>query len=190
LIEGSAYEGCSQVRQLEDVDIAEGRRGFHGRLRRKGFSPQFIEDFGEDLFAEAQVDVLEVMAKGVEVHTPPALLIHCAWRRTQDLLDRRRRRPQSVSTEAVCELAGGDSNPDEQLLATELRQRMHKAMSYLPPAEQKILELMYFEEMTCREAGRYLGWSSSHAQRKHEVALRRLRPFFARTPLERVEFRS
>jgi RNA polymerase sigma factor (sigma-70 family) len=166
------------VRQLDDADIAEGWRGFRSRLSRKGFSSRFIKDFGEDLFADAQVDVLKVMAKGVDVYAPPALLIHCAWCRTKDLLDKDRRRPQSVSMEVVAEPISGESAPDEELLATELQQRVTKALSHLSSAEQELLELIYCKEMTCREAGRFLGWSSSHVQRKHEVALQRLRPFF------------
>ncbi len=167
--------------QLEDADIAEGWRGFRNRLRRKGFSPQFIEDFAEDLFAEAEVNVLNLMAKGEDVRTPPALLIHCAWCRTKNLLEKNRLRPQSVSMKSISEPVSGDSTPDEQLLATDLQRRMQKAMGHLPPPEREITELIYFKEMTCREAGRSLGWSSSHAQRKHEAALRRLRPFFERT---------
>jgi RNA polymerase sigma factor (sigma-70 family) len=170
------------VTQLEQADIEEGWRGFRQHLRRKGFSPQFIEDFAEDLFAEAQVNVLNVMAKGEEVRTPPALLVHCASCRTKNLLDKHRRRPQSVSMEAIAEPVSEDSTPDEEVLETDLQRRMHKAMSYLPPPEREIVELIYFKGMTCREAGRFLGWSSSHAQRKHEAALRRLRPFFERTP--------
>jgi RNA polymerase sigma factor (sigma-70 family) len=170
------------VVQLEEADIAEGWSGFRGRLIRKGFSPRFIEDFGEDLFAEAELDVLKLLAEGKEVYTPPALLIHCAWRRTQNHLDRRGRRPQSVSLEAVVERASGDSTPDEEILTTEFRERMREAISHLPQSEREVIRLVYGEGMSCREAGKRLGWGKSKAHRKHADAMRRLRPFFEHDP--------
>lgn len=167
--------------KLKSTDIAEGWDGFCRRLRRKGFSRKFIETHGEDLYSEAQLDVLKLMAKGEEVHTPPALLIHCGWRRTQHLLDRQRRRPRNVSLEAFFDLPDDGSSPAENLLTADLQRRMRKAMSYLLPPERELMELIYFQEMDCREAGRRLGWSSSKAHRKHKAALGRLRPFFERT---------
>jgi RNA polymerase sigma factor (sigma-70 family) len=168
--------------ELKGTDIAEGWRGFRGRLVRKGFSQQFIDTYGEDLFAEAQLEAVKLIDRGEEVQKPPAFLIHCAWRRTQNLLDSQRRRPQSVPLEAVPDPRSELSTPDEDLLAADLRRRTRKAMSYLPLPERQIIELMYLREMSCREAGRALGWSSSHADRKHQAALERLRPFFEQTP--------
>jgi len=94
------------------------------------------DTYGEDLFAEAQLEAVKLIDCGEEVQNPPAFLIHCAWRRTQNLLD----------------------------------------------SQGAVIELMYLREMSCREAGRVLGWSSSHADRKHQAALERLCPFFEQAP--------
>jgi RNA polymerase sigma factor (sigma-70 family) len=167
-----------EVAKLDEADITAGRRGFYGRLVRKGFSPQFIDRFGEDLFAEAQVEVLRLIARGGVVYFPRGLLIHCAWRRTQNLLERQRRRPNSVALDVVAEPEDKGEAPQEQVMATDLRRRVETALATLPVPEQEITRLIFFEGMSCRAAATTLGWGKSKGQRKKEAALKRLRPFF------------
>lgn len=167
-----------EVAKLDEAEITAGRRGFYGRLGRKGFSPEFIERFGEDLFAEAQLEVLRLIARGGVVYFPRGLLIHCAWRRTQNLLDRQRRRPSSVALDAVAEPEDKGETPQEQAVASDLRRRVERAMATLPLPEREIIGLIYLEGMSCRAAATALGWGKSKGQRKKEAALKRLRPFF------------
>jgi RNA polymerase sigma factor (sigma-70 family) len=172
----------SEVTKLDEADITAGKRGFYGRLRRKGFSPQFIERFGEDLFAEAQFEVTRLIASGGVVYFPRGLLIHCAWRRTQNLLDKQRRHPNYVALDVVAEPEDEREAPQEQVMASDLRHRVKKALTTLPRPEQEIIKLIYLDGMSCRAAAEALGWGKSKGQRKKEAALKRLRPFFERGP--------
>ncbi len=166
------------IPDLKPSDVAAGRRLFHGRLFRRGFSLQFVRSFAEDLFAEGQLDVLRLMAEGREVYEPRGLLVHCAWRRTQKLVAKRARRPQSVALDAVAEPGSPQPAPDEEVISKDLKQQIRAAVAFLAPAEREMIELIYFQGMSCRAAGRALGWGKSKADRKHQEALRRLRPFF------------
>src|SRR5690242_9129522 len=112
---------------LRPSDISTGWRGFQGRLRKRGFPPQFIEDFGEELFAEGQLEVTRMIARGAHVYEPRGLLIHCAWRRTQNLLEKRSRTPQNVTLVAVAEQASEQAAPDEQVIDDDQGQRLREA---------------------------------------------------------------
>jgi DNA-directed RNA polymerase specialized sigma24 family protein len=63
------------------------------------------------------------------------------------------------------------------------------ALRLLPPAEQRLIELMYVEGMSCRAAGRGVGWGKSAADRHHQAALSRLRPIFEATRRRTHELR-
>jgi RNA polymerase sigma factor (sigma-70 family) len=167
--------------ELKPSDVAAGRRLFHGRLFRRGFSLQFVQSFAEDLFAEGQLDVLRLMAEGREVYEPRGLLVHCAWRRTQKLVAKRARGPASVTLEAVAEPASPEATPDEEVISRDLQRRIRSALAFLSPPDREMIKLIYFQGMSCRAAGRALGWGKSKADRKHQEALRRLRPFIGLT---------
>jgi RNA polymerase sigma factor (sigma-70 family) len=143
--------------RLDQADIAAARRGFYGRLGRKGFPRQFIERFGEDLFADAQVEVLRLIARGGEVYFPRGLLIHCAWRRTQNLLERQRRRPDCVALDTVADPEDQREASQEEVVETDLRRRIGEAMATLPTPEREVIELIFFKDMSCRAAAAALG---------------------------------
>lgn len=164
--------------ELKAADMAEARRGFRRCLRRKGFSWHFINGHGEDLFAQAQLEVLQVLAKGAHVYHPPGWLIHCAWYRTINLLDKQSRRPEEVTVEKAAPLESEEPGPEKELLAAESHDRLLQVMQHLLPAQREIIELIYLQDLSCREASFSLGWSSSKADRCHHAALGRLRPFF------------
>jgi hypothetical protein len=77
------------------------RLGFRQLLRRKRFSPHFIQRYADDLFSTATVELSRKLAEGEEIENPAGWLIACAWRRTKGQLEAEARRPQSVSTEAT-----------------------------------------------------------------------------------------
>jgi RNA polymerase sigma factor (sigma-70 family) len=159
-------------------DLAAARRIFRGRLRRKGFPLNFFEEFGEDLLAQAHLDLLTIFERGTDIYEPRGLLVHCAWRRTQHLVGTRSRQPAFVSAETAAPPPCERPTPEEAFLTTELAGRMSKAMNCLAPPERAIIELIYLQGMSCRAAALKLGWGRSTAHRKHHAALGRLRPFF------------
>lgn len=165
---------------LTQQDIARGWRIFRGRLYDRSFPAQFIEGEGRDLFAEGQLDVIRLIDRGLEVYWPCGLLVHCAWRRTQRLVEKRTRNPQSVSLEALAELASEQMLPEEEVISNDLDRFIRAAVAFLDPPDREIIQLTYFGEMTCTEAGRLLGWSSSKSQRIHQRSLGRLRTLLDR----------
>src|SRR5262249_43148790 len=142
---------------------------------RKRFSPQFISSHGEDLFATAALEYSRKLAEGVRIESPCGWLITCAWRRTMSLLESQSRSPQVIATEkaeAIEDEVG--RSPEQTALDEDRFRRVHEAVAELPPEEQRLLELAYFEEMPVREAARLLDWHPSKAQRRHEAARERL----------------
>jgi RNA polymerase sigma factor (sigma-70 family) len=164
-----------RARNIEATDIDDAWLGFLGRLRRKGFPRSFIDRHAEDLFGQAQLELFRALDKGAAIHTPTAWLIHCAWRRTQSLLDKQSRAPVSISVDGTIPLRSESPDPEEELLACELHNRLRAGIRCLSGAEREIVELVYFKEMSCRAAGRALGWEKSKADRRHRSALKRLR---------------
>lgn len=157
-----------------------------GRLYGRGLPAGFIEGEGRDLFAEGQLDVIRLVDRGLEVYWPCGLLVHCAWLRTKRLVEKRTKNPRSVSLEALLKVAGGQVSPEEEVISNDLSRSIRAAVAFLRSPEREIIQLTYFGEMTCTEAGRLLGWSSSKAQRIHQRALGRLRPLLERRVSRRI----
>ena len=85
------------------------RKAFRGKLLRLRYSPQFIVNNADELLAIAHSEYARAVQKGVEVEDPVAWTIHCAWRRTQNLLQAESIRPRSVSSERVAELVDDEA---------------------------------------------------------------------------------
>jgi RNA polymerase sigma factor (sigma-70 family) len=150
--------------------------GFKQLLRCKRFSPHFVETHGDDLFATATLEYSRKLAEGEEIENPAGWLIACAWRRTKSQLEAEARRPRVVSAEKCEPLVDEDREGPEDLLLNEDRfRKVREAVNQLPVSQRRVLWLSYFDKFTVREAGRYLNWHSSKAQRAHEGAKRRLR---------------
>jgi RNA polymerase sigma factor (sigma-70 family) len=165
----------SKVRdELSQETLDEAQRGFM-QLLRKRFSPQFIANHGEELFAKAALEYSRKISEGAEVETPVGWLIKCAWRRTGGLLEAQGRAPDMVSADLASSLTDDLGQSAEQVALEEDRfEKVHAAVDQLSREERQLLELSYFEGMAVREAARELHWHPSKAQRCHETARRRL----------------
>lgn len=162
--------------ELAEADIDEAWRGYCSRLRRRGFPWYFIETQAADLFAQAKMEMVEAAANSVEFYSPRGWLIECAWRRTINLLDKESRRPPLVSLDISAVPPKNEGlTPEEEILGEDQRRRVHEGVGRLLPEEQKIIELIYFQGMSCRRAAAAVGWSTSKADRWHAKALGRLR---------------
>ncbi|HEY5054190.1 MAG TPA: sigma factor-like helix-turn-helix DNA-binding protein [Solirubrobacterales bacterium] len=160
--------------ELSQAKLDEARRGFI-QLLRKRFSPQFIANHGEELFAKAALEYSRKINEGAEIETPVGWLINCAWRRTGGLLEAQGRTPDMVSAELAAGLTDErGQSPEQVALETDRFDKVHKAVDQLSREERQLLELSYFEGMAVREAARELHWHPSKAQRCHEAARRRL----------------
>ena len=158
------------------AELEAARLGFAQMLRRKRFSARFIEAHAEDLLARARFEYSRAIARGEEIRSPAGWLIHCAWRRTQNLLEAQSVEPTFVAEEAVGVIADEASpTPEQAVIEGDRSERVAAAVGELSTDQRTLIELSYFEGMSVREAGRFLGWHSSKAQRTHEAALGRLR---------------
>jgi RNA polymerase sigma factor (sigma-70 family) len=162
--------------EVSAAELAEAWQGFRRWLLWKGFAWQFIRNDGLDMFGEAQLELSRVLVRGIEIHSPPGWLVHCALQRTKHLLDKQRRAPSMISENRIGSLRSGGWTPEEELLEEEWRHSLGDAVSSLRSPEREIIELIYFKGMSCRAAARALGWASSKANRNHHRALGRLAP--------------
>jgi RNA polymerase sigma factor (sigma-70 family) len=169
------YREGTPPRGMEPDELERARLGFNQYLRRKGFSRQFIDRYGDELFATAALEYSRKLTEGEEIEDPAAWLVTCAWQRTKDQLRVEARRPAAVSAdeyEPVVDEAG--QSPEDILLEEDRFRQVRDAVNELPIRQRRILALSYFEGLTVREAARQLHWHSSKAQRAHEGARRRL----------------
>jgi RNA polymerase sigma factor (sigma-70 family) len=180
--------GRKLKRELSTSELDGARLGFIQYLRRKRFSPQFIAQHGDDLFATAALEYSRKVAGGEEIDSPAGWLITCAWRRTKSLLEAQGRSPQIVSTdkaEAIEDEMG--RSPEDVSLDEDRLRKVQDAVDQLTVDERRLLELAYFEGMAVREAARELHWHPSKAQRCHEAARKHLHQLLGVDSLDELE---
>jgi RNA polymerase sigma factor (sigma-70 family) len=164
--------------ELGAAEIEQVRMGFRKLLVRKRFSPQFIAANHEELLAIASCEYVRQLAVGAKIEDPAAWIIQCAWQRTKNLLRGERKAPPTVSTEKIAEL-GEAAAPISELVAEPLEQarraeRVRAAIEELGLEERSVIALIYFEDLSSRQAARALGWSHSRVVRFQRSALRSL----------------
>jgi RNA polymerase sigma factor (sigma-70 family) len=160
--------------ELGRTDLEAAERGFLQLLRRKRFSPAFIERHGADLIAKARLEYSQHVAEGGEVRNPAGWIIHCAWRRTQNLLEQEGRAPRVLSIDNGGAFANDSRTPEDEVLTSDRYRQLQGAIEQLPIEERKVIALTYFEGMSVREVGRTLKWDKCKADRRHRAALERL----------------
>jgi RNA polymerase sigma factor (sigma-70 family) len=141
----------------------------------------FTERHADDLFGQALLELSRAIAEGDKIRKPVGWLINGAWWRTANLLDQEKRRPRAASIDAFFSLASDARTPEEETMELSDYETVKVALRLLPPTERRLIELMYVEGMSCRAAGRRIGWGKSAADRHHQAALSRLRPVFEAT---------
>jgi RNA polymerase sigma factor (sigma-70 family) len=156
-------------------EIREAEKGFKMMLRRK-FSAVWIEENAADLLAQANVEYAEWLTENPPARNSVGWLLNCANWRAINRLAEQGRRPTSTSLDAVLHLADESTpTPEHQALDHDRRERLKAAIGVLPKKEQKLLALVYFRDLSIREAGRKLGWQKSAADRHHKAAMDKLR---------------
>ncbi len=161
--------------ELSQAELDAVRSGFTRLLVRRRYHPQFIFKHCDELLATAHAEYVRCLNKDVEIEDPVAWMIHCAWRRMQNVLTASNCRPTEVSSEVLAELVDEATPTPAQLAEDADRMRkVHRAIAKLDLPQRQIVALMYFEEMPLAEAARRLGWHESKARRCHEAAMKRL----------------
>ncbi len=160
--------------ELRRDELEAAERGFEQLLRRKHFSPAFLDRHAADLLAKARLEYSQYVAGGGEVRNPVGWIIHCAWRRTQNLLEQEGRAPRVISIDNGTTFANESATPEEEILTSDRYRQLQTALEQLPPEERQVIALAYFEGMSVREAGRTLKWDKCKTDRRHHAALKRL----------------
>jgi RNA polymerase sigma factor (sigma-70 family) len=173
------YYKDSRRSDLTEAEMDLAAKAFRGKLIRHRFSPSFVINNSEDLLGKAREDFARALDRGVEIVDPVGFTVHCAWRHTQNLLRSEERTPTSVSTEKAAEIADAELLPEELVLANDRVRKVEQALSKLNENQRKVVALIFFEDMSWREAAKELGWSASKVQHHHEKAMEHLRRFLA-----------
>ena len=125
--------------------------------------------------AQARSDFAARLAQGKRDDTIN-LLVVIGYRRALKILTSEKSRPPIASLETVFHLADDSTaTPEEVAIDHDTQARVAKAVGHLPERERELINLVYFEEMSTRAAGRQLGWGKSAADRHHHAASKRLR---------------
>jgi RNA polymerase sigma factor (sigma-70 family) len=179
--------GSRERPRVTEAELSRAERGLIALLRSKGFPGEWIERHVREVMAQARSDFAVRLAAGREDDTIN-LLVVIAYRRAMKVLREQKTRPATTSIEEVFHLADESTpTPEEETLDHDRQARLLKALSRLPERDRKLLALVYFEEMSVREAGRRLGWGKSSADRHHGAALDRLRALIGDRDLLGIE---
>lgn len=175
-------------REMKPAELEEARLGFNQYLRRKGYSPQFIERHAEELLATATVEYSRKLAEGAEIENAAGWLITCASQRTKNLIHVENRDPRLVSTERAPTVVDSEGqSPEEVALEEDRFRKVREAVEQLSEDERRLLELAYFEGYAVREAARMLRWHPSRAQRCHRTARKHLHELLGVDSLDQLE---
>jgi RNA polymerase sigma factor (sigma-70 family) len=172
---------------LSESELEAARLGFHNYLWRKGFSPRFIETYGEDLLGRARFEYARAISRGAEIRSPAGWLVMCAYRRAQNQLTAEGAIPDLVKIEAAAAIPDEADVPEESVLEQDRAERLQDAVDHLPLEERMVVELFYFEGLSLREIARQLDWESTKAKRRHRSALEHLYEFLGVDSIDELE---
>ena len=172
--QGATQRAAPNDGDLTREELESAERGFLQLLRRKRFSPAFRHRHAADLLGKARLELSEHLAEGGQVQNPAGWIVHCAWRRTQNLLEQEGRAPRVLSIDNGLPIKES-ATPEDKALESDRYRRLQSAIERLPEEERKVVALVYFEGMSVREVGRTLKWDKCKADRRHHAALERLR---------------
>jgi RNA polymerase sigma factor (sigma-70 family) len=146
-----------------------------GPVLGQKFSAAWIAKNWRDLLGQANIEYAEWLKDNDPARNPVGWILKCAYWRAINLLDSETRKPRSTSLDAVFHLADESTpTPEQQALDNDRQRRLREALRHLSKKERELLAMVYFEEMSIREAGRKLGWRKSAADRHHSAAMKKM----------------
>ncbi len=180
--------GSPPLPKLSSEELRAAELGFKQLLRRKRFPAEFLRRHVADLLAQARLEYVRHAARGEEIENPPGWIIHCAWRRTQNLLERESRAPGRVSIDESWDFAKELTTPEDEVVEAERHRKVREAIGKLPLEERRVIALTYFEGMSVREASQALKWDNCKGDRRHNSALARLYELLGVEDMDSLQF--
>jgi RNA polymerase sigma factor (sigma-70 family) len=146
-------------------------------LRRR-YSAGWIARHADDLLAAANVEYAEWVEEndGRPADNPVGWLLRTVQWRAADAIRSEKVRPTTTSLDELVQVADpATPTPEMEAVHGDRRERLAAMLAPLPEKERELVMLVYFGDLSVREAGRVLGWEKSAADRHHRAALEKLR---------------
>jgi RNA polymerase sigma factor (sigma-70 family) len=167
------------VNGLSQTDIDAAHFALREYLRRwKGFSRDFIDRHSAELLAQARLELSRHLAAGEEIRSPVGWLLTCAERRAKSQVEWESRVPALVPLDPELPVADDSAlDPEEEILREDRYHQVQEAVDRLRRDEREVIKLIYFDELSIREAGKELNWDKSKVSARKLAALEHLREF-------------
>ncbi len=153
----------------------------YGFLRRMGTDPALAEDLTQETYARAWERIESLRQAG----SLRSWLLAIA--RNELLQHARRKEPEVIGPEGHPEPSASATTLEEDLLASERDERLHRAVSRLDEGLRETVVLHYFQELSFREVGAVLGLPAGTVKSRVHRALTTLRGLLEREGSDHVE---
>lgn len=171
----------TDLRQLPDDELVQRMREgqvealevLYDRYARVVFSFA-VRIVGDGLLAE------EVLQERMNARGSfPNWLLSITHNLAIDEIRKRQRRPQRADLVDIADVLRSEvdttADVEETAEASELRERIRAAMATLPPAQQRVIELAYFEGLTQREIAALLNEPLGTIKTRMRLGMRKLK---------------
>lgn len=154
--------------QLSAVDSDEIEREYVAH--RRSVLAVLRSDFGgvpdhEEIYQEAWTEVLELRARGEDIHNLGGLLRTIAWRRGRDRL--RKHKPESLDPTSWAMVSAADPAvlPDEEVAVRVDAAVIRQVVDSLEPRHAAVITLRFDRHLTSREIQQELGVSAKRLEK-------------------------
>ncbi len=162
-------------RALRPGALEEIERSLRAKLKAHDLSAPFIERSLEDAMQKGLVEYLRVLDRGEVVENPAGFIVQAGFCRAIDELRQEARHADGVVIDALIESGGVPEPPTDEVAIDYLRVReLREAVSHLPPEEQQVLRLHYFDEKSAGASAKALFCSETTYRRRLENAKKKL----------------
>ncbi len=147
---------------------------------KKHIPPEHVEDTAQEVFVRAYRSLKKYKGKGGFKSWLAAISVRTCYdfwrkhyRRNEVSLEGANEKQQVAISQNMAHNAIENFDRKESL--KEDHELLHYALNQLAPAERMVLELVYFQELSGREAARLLGWSVTNVKVRTHRARKKLR---------------
>jgi RNA polymerase sigma-70 factor (ECF subfamily) len=152
--------------------VSHYQRPLFGFLGRMGLNPSHAEEIAQETFLRAWVNLGKYRPQIAEFSTWLFTIArNLAWHE----LSRASTRRESMTSEALPEVASGRPQPPEELALAERKRRLHEALLKLPPADRSAVALACIKGLELTAVARIEGCTTGAIKTRVHRAKERLR---------------